>query len=192
VRRYFFLILPWLLIMSASIVAKAAEFATQPSGRNIYRDQGLVMSVTPRTPDQLLAFYLARGFPDDAVHHIAQRCFLTIGIRNDRNDVVWLELDNWRFFSALSGEYIRLKRIDWHAEWDRIKLDPAKRATFGWTQLPESRDLRPGEPVGGNVALPRPVTPFTLEARFHTGADKRGPMILVRIANLTCPVGEPS
>ena len=63
----------------------------------------------------------------------------------------------------------------------------ANRATFGWTQLPEVRDLRPSEPVGGNVALLPPPGRFRLEARFATGVHKQGKEIVVILDDLSCP-----
>ena len=181
----------WLLL-SAIDVNAATDIAIAPNVRREVRDQGLVASLTPRTPDQLYAFYLARGFPEDALQHITSRCFLTIGIHNERSDVVWLELDNWRFVDRHGRELARIKRAEWNARWDRIQLMPAQRAAFNWTQLPERRDLQPAEPVGGNVSLVPPGSTFTLEAKFLTGADKRGPVVRLRIENLTCPGSDPA
>ena len=173
--------------------AKATDDITAPpDARREIRDQGLVVSLSPRTPDQLYAFYSARGFPETALQHITRRCFLTIGIRNERSDVVWLELDNWRFIDRHGRELARIKRTEWNARWDRIQLMPAQRAAFNWTQLPERRDLQPAEPVGGNVSLPPPASTFTLDAKFLTGADKHGPVVRLRIENLMCPGSDPT
>lgn len=168
----------------------ADDITTAPDGRHEYRGQGLVMSVTARLPEQQFAFYSARGFPEDAVRRITQRCFLTVGIRNERSDIVWLELDEWRFLNGDGREHKRLKRDEWNALWKRINLAPAHRATFGWTQLPERRDLHPGESAGGNVTLAPPPSPFILEARFRTGDDGTGPVLRVRFENLICPRGD--
>ncbi|MBI5612451.1 MAG: hypothetical protein HY942_05230 [Gammaproteobacteria bacterium] len=179
----------WLLLGAAG--GHAADDITEaPDGRREYRGQGLVMSVTARTLGQQFAFYSARGFPEDAVRRITQRCFLTIGIRNERNDIVWLELDGWRFIDDQDREHKRIRRDEWNALWKRIALPPAYRATFGWTQLPERRDLHPGESAGGNVTLAPPPVPFTLAARFRTGDDGSGPVLQVRFDNLVCPKGE--
>jgi hypothetical protein len=179
----------WLLLAAAG--AHAADDITEsPDGRREYHSHGLVMSVTARHPDQQFAFYSARGFPEEAVRQITQRCFLTIGIRNERSDIVWLELDEWRFADSQGREYPRVRRATWNALWDRMKLKPAYRATFGWTQLPERRDLHAGESAGGNVTLASPPSSFTLEARFRTGDDGLGPLLRVRFDNLICPRGD--
>ncbi|OGI42259.1 MAG: hypothetical protein A2150_06475 [Candidatus Muproteobacteria bacterium RBG_16_64_11] len=181
-------LMTWLAL--AATGAEAADDITAPDGRREYRGQGLVMSVTARTPAQQFAFYSARGFPEDAVRRIAQRCFLTVGIRNGRSDIVWLELDEWRFIDDQNREHKSTRRDEWNALWRRINLPPAYRATFGWTQLPERRDLHPGESAGGNVTLAPPPAVFALEARFRTGGDGHGSLLQVRFDNLSCPRGD--
>jgi hypothetical protein len=178
----------WLLLSAVGADA-ADDIATAPGGRREIREQGLVVSLSPRTPDQMYAFYFARGFPEDALQEIARHCFLTIGLRNERNDIVWLELDRWRFIDDRGREHARHARKHWNTLWERLKLASAKRATFGWTQLPEQRDLHPGEPVGGNISLNPPGSLFTIEARLATGADKRGPELRLRFDNVSCPRG---
>lgn len=176
----------WLLL-SVLDAGAIDDITVAPGERREVREHGLTVSLTPRTPDQLYAFYLARGFPEDSLREITRRCFLTIGLRNERNDIVWLEPGQWQFIDSHGRKHTRIARNQWNALWDRLGLAPAQRATFGWTQLPERRDLHPGEPVGGNISLNPPDSPFTLEARFATGADKRGPELRLRFEKLSCP-----
>lgn len=152
-----------------------------------HRAEGLSLSLTVRAPDQLLAFYSARGFPAPALDHITRACFVTVSVRNERDSVVWLELAHWRFYDARGRELRRIARPDWNTLWEKIRLPAANRSTFGWTLLPETRDLQPREPVGGNVTLAAPAAPFTLEARFYTDRDKRGQLLTVRVPGLSCP-----
>lgn len=148
--------------------------------------EGLVIRAQPRTPEQIAAFYAARGFPQAAIDVLTKTCFITVTLVNERQDVVWLELDNFRFLDAQGQAIPRIERKQWHARWEAIGMPAAKRATFGWTQLPESRDLQPGEPVGGNVTIERPRGRFTLEARFRlgNGADRA---LRARVPDLVCP-----
>ena len=61
----------WLLLTSG---AEAADDITAPPvARREIRDQGLIVSLSPRTPDQLYAFYSARGFPVGALREITRR-----------------------------------------------------------------------------------------------------------------------
>lgn len=133
---------------------------------------GAEFSIAVRPVEGTMAFYAARGFPRDMVRAIAGTCFVGVGIRNEREDVLWLELEHWRFSDAAGREVKRITRPEWDARWEGLGAPLAARATFDWTQLPESRDLQPGEPVGGNVALETPGGEFALTALFRTGTGE--------------------
>jgi hypothetical protein len=148
---------------------------------------GLNFSVSVRTPEQLAAFYSARGFAPETVALISRACFLTVGLTNTRQEVVWLVPARWRFETMDGHPVRRIARADWEAAFAAAGVPLAHRATFGWTQLPESRDLHPGEPVGGNVTVEPPAKPLRLIAVFPTGEDGEGPPIELRVENLSCP-----
>ena len=150
-------------------------------------DHDIVLRASPRTPEQIAAFYEARGFPRAAIETLTQTCFVTVSFHNRGGDVVWLELSRWRFVDEHGREVKRRDRAYWNALWGKLGVPKANRATFGWTQLPEVRDLQPSEPVGGNVTLPPPSGRFRLEARFATGARKQGKDIMVTLDDLSCP-----
>jgi hypothetical protein len=157
------------------------------SGRHRGDAAGLRYHLSVRTPEQIAAFYEGRGFSHPMIEALSQVCFVTVGLRNDRRDIVWLALDKWRFITADGSRVPRFDRNEWNARWEKLAVPLANRATFGWTQLPEVRDLNPAEPVGGNVTLVPPVGEFRLEARFQTGADKKGKELVIRVSGLTCP-----
>lgn len=172
------------LFVALCISALWTQAATaQPA----YIGQGIEMRAEPRAPDQISAFYEARGFPRAAVEALSAACFITVGIQNRREDIVWLEPARWQYFDAGGQAIERLPRAYWETRFEKLGVSPASRATFGWTQLPEVRDLRPAEPVGGNITLVPVRGTFTLVARFATGSDRRGPEIVVRFDKLTCP-----
>lgn len=148
--------------------------------------EGLSFSVEARTADQLTAFYTARGLPADAVAEITRHCFLTVGIRNTRTDTVWLIPARWRFVDANGRSLKRVTRAQWQQTWQRLKVPAAAQTTFGWTQLPERRDLQPDEPVGGNIALAMSQTAFTLIAELPLGAADAKRALHVRVPNLRC------
>ena len=152
----------------------------------ITRD-GLDFYLSARTPEQTNAFYSARGLPLSAVQEIAKSCFLTVGLRNRRTDPLWLDLANWRFIDASGREIKRISLPAWTARWQAMQIPLAAQATFGWTQLPETRDMQPDEDVGGNVPLVPPPGKFTLIARFATGVAGRGKPIEISVPGLTCP-----
>jgi len=148
----------------------------------------LTIRVSPRAVPQIAAFYEARGFPEPAVKLISGHCFIGVTVKNDTDTVVWLEPGRWRAVPAEKpGTGVApLDRDYWQQQWLKIGLPPAKQATFRWTQLPESRDLRPQEPVGGNISIPATTRPFALELRFATGQDRAGPEIRRRFDGLHC------
>jgi len=139
----------------------------------------------PRTPNQMAAFYEARGFPQNMVETLKGYCFITVGIRNKSRDVIWLEQDNWRFVSA-EGEVERMHRNRWKELWTAMAVPQAAQSTFRWTLLPEELDFRPDEGEGGNVVLKRTDGPFSLMARFVIGEDKQGGAVDVRIDGVRC------
>ena len=170
-------------------IVPALSSAETPPPPSVESD-GLYMLVRLNTPDQMAAFYEARGFPRGAIEHLRRTCFVMTHIENRGKDVIWLELKNWRFLSG-RGEVRPLDRNYWNTVWDEIAMPPASRSTFGWTLLPEERDLQPDEPAGGNVILPGVDGPFTLQADFLTGKDRRAGLIRVRFENLRCAGDQP-
>jgi hypothetical protein len=173
-----------LLLAGLLWVGPVLTRAESPPTPSVESD-GLFMFVRLNTPDQMAAFYEARGFPRSAIERLRQSCFVMAHMENRSDKIIWLELKNWHFLAG-KHEIRRLDRSYWEHVWDEISLPQANRATFGWTQLPGERDLQPGEPVGGNVILPATDGPFTLQADFFTGKDRRAGMISVRFENLRC------
>jgi len=176
VKRPLAFVLSFATLMN--IPAATADTGKSPS---------IELHASARSPDQIAAFYEARGFPRNAIVALTQTCFVTVSLHNRSDDVVWLEPSRWRFLDEHGREVKRRDRAYWSALWEKLGVPMANRATFGWTQLPEVRDLRPSEPVGGNVALLPPSGRFRIEARFATGPDKQGKDISVTIDNLSCP-----
>jgi hypothetical protein len=151
----------------------------------VYEDDEVYMRLVLRTPAQLSAFYQGRQFNQAAIDTILETCFVTPIIRNKTLDVLWLELDRWEF--TVDGRPIaRLKRDYWPARWRETGLTQAHQSTFGWTLMPEVRDLRLDESVGGSVVIPRQSRPFTLRANFPTGADKQGRTRTIVFEDIAC------
>lgn len=165
--------------------------AIEPPYRGPFvENDDLLMVLVPHTPEQMTAFYEARGFPKAALEQIRKTCFVTVHIENKSQRIIWLETANWDL--AVDGE--RIQRIDkqqWTNWWNDINLADANRSTFGWTQLPAVRDLQPDEPVGGNIILDGKISQFDLRARFYTGQDKRDGMLDIQFRDINCPKEEP-
>ncbi len=175
------------IALPACLVAATAgpSGAAEVDGTLRFAHPKLEVRLAPRTPQQIAAFYIGRGFPQDMVDLVRQRCFITVIIRNKSQEVIWLELDNWRFYSD-EGEVKRLDRRHWNDRWQQMDAPMSARSTFRWTLLPEVLDFRPAEAEGGNIILPRTSREITLEAQFDVGANREGEAIRMRIDNLRC------
>ena len=170
-----------LLLLSLPVSVNAAE-----KPRLMYEDDEVYVRLVLRSREQLQAFYQGRQFPGRAIEEILATCFITPIVKNLSLDVLWLDLDDWRFAVGVKP-IARVKRDYWAARWQEIDLKQAHRSTFGWTLMPERRDLRLDESVGGSVVIPTQKQGFTVRARFKTGADGKGPMKEVVFDDVACP-----
>ena len=180
-----------LLLLAGCLATTAGHSLEKPYPGPFVENEEFLFVLMPRTPEQMAAFYEARGFPPAAIGKIKATCFVTVHIENHSQRVIWVEPHTWKF----SSKEQPLQRLDgnyWETQWDAIGLQQANRATFGWTQLPAVRDLQPDEPVGGNIVFPGTTGNFDLEAVLQTGKDRRGDPIEVRFENVACPPGKPA
>lgn len=147
---------------------------------------GLQVRVLQHTPIQMAAFYEARGFPAGAIDELDKACFITISLLNLRQDIVWLETRYWVMRDKAGKTIPLLDKIYWDERWQRNGVPAGARTAFRWTQLPASRDLRPEEPVGGNITFIPRNGPFSLAMRFSLGAGKDRGKVKIRLAGLRC------
>ena len=178
-----------LLLLACCLVATTSSALEKPYQGPFVENTDILFVLMPRTPEQMAAFYEARGFPPAAIARIRATCFVTVHIENRSRQIIWMEPDTWKFSSR--GQ--PLQRLDsdyWNTQWDAIGLPQANRSTFGWTQLPAVRDLQPEESVGGNIVFPGTSASFDLEAHLQTGQDRRGKQLNIRFENVNCTPGE--
>ena len=145
----------------------------------------LTVQLGPRTPQQIAAFYEARGFQADMIEVLRQQCYLTVFIHNKSEDILWLDLQQWEFSTA-DGPVTRLDRHHWRERWQAMDIPLAHQSTFRWTLLPERLDFLPGEREGGNIILPRLDQPMRIRARFEAGADRSGTPVQVEFDRVEC------
>lgn len=178
----------YLLIAIFALICTAyldASFAAEKKNRYKFENKLIKFGLYPRTPEQMAAFYEGRGFPKQAIDATIQHCFITVGMRNISKTKIWLDLSRWRIYSN-QGEVKRTSRTQWKQKWKQLEVPLSSQATFTWTLLPESRDLHPDEPVGGNITLQPMEIPFTVEAHFTTGEDQKGKPLMIKIENVRC------
>lgn len=150
-----------------------------------YEDDEIYMRLVIRNKEQLTGFYTGREFPKPAIDEILKTCFITPMVLNKKFDALWVEPDSWIFM--IDGKPIqRITRDYWKAVWQDTGLSLAHQSTFGWTLMPETRDLRFDEGVGGSIVIPMQKKAFTLKARFNTGLDKKGKARVITFKNVLC------
>ena len=171
-------------ILLLLLIAGNTSFAAEKY-RPKYEDADIMFRIVGRTPENISAFYQGREFKQEAIDVILNTCYVTVIIKNKTTTTLWLELDNWNF-TRNKTKIPRIKRDYWKKRWDKINLNQAHRSTFGWTLMPESRDLRAEEGVGGSIVIPIQNKPFTITANFHTRPDKSGPLKTVTIQGAKC------
>jgi len=172
------------LLISGFVAAHSVPASAAAPRQKIDNSQ-LKMSITPRSANQMAAFYEGREFPPPAIAATREACFFTVGIRNRLDDILWHDIKSWRFVT--DGKEIQpLSQADWKQTWQQRGIEQRFQSTFRWTLLPDLRDLRPGEQQGGNISLPRTDKTFSLRASFATGADKTGKKYTVQFKNLRC------
>ena len=143
------------------VAAAAATAAPQPG---IVSTEDIELQFAPRTPNQLMSFYEARGFPPAMTDILSKQCFITVRIHNKSDTTIWHDLDRWR----------------------AMDMPLASISTFRWTLLPEALDYLPEEAEGGNIILPRVDGPVSVTASFATGDDKQGKVITIEYSDLYC------
>jgi hypothetical protein len=179
------------LLFAASFdVVAAKQTIDKKTGHIKSVQQGLRIFVVPRKPGNMAAFYEGRGLPQNAIRHLKNVCFMSIGMRQQRKRIVWLEPGRWQFRDQHGKLIKRYPREHWDQLWRKLKVPDGPRVTFGWVQLPTARDLRYQEPIGGMIMLQPTTGPISLSMNFRTNADKKGPVIRVRLHGLRCLTGE--
>jgi hypothetical protein len=150
-----------------------------------YEKNNFKLRIIAQNPEQMAGFYEGRGFSKPALEEIKKACFITVLMTNNSNTMIWLDINRWRLY-ANDKPIERYKRTYWKTKFNERNIPLAHQATFGWTLLPETRDLYPNEPVGGNVTMVKTQASFTMEMRFQTGANKDGKEIVVKFDEVQC------
>jgi len=167
-----FLVLTVIAFLSAGGLAPVYAAGNKAEAVSV-SNATLSFKMIPRTPDQMAAFYEGRGFPAKVTQVFSEVCFFTVIVKNLSRDIVWLEPGNWQI-KRESGEKIkRLGQQYWRKRWQQLNLPKNNQATFRWTLLPTSRDLRPDEGVGGNLVLAATPGKIMVTPVFRLGADGR-------------------
>jgi len=165
--------------------ALAAAAGVAASGPLAISTDQIEIQFAPRTPNQLMSFYEARGFPSEMIDILSRQCFITVRIHNRSKDKIWHDLADWQF--SHNGKPLKRERRNyWLDKWQSMNMPQASISTFRWTLIPETLDYLPDEAEGGNIILPRVKGPITVKTSFATGDDKQGPVLNFEYDKLYC------
>lgn len=172
-------------LLAISLVSTALA-ADAPATRIKFENKNFRISMSSRTPQQMAAFYEARGFPKPMINEIRKQCFITTYIKNKSQYVLWTDIKSWKFYHD-GKEIIRLDRDYWKAFWQEMNAPMPSQSTFRWTLIPESLDYRPNEGEGGNIVLPRVAGPIQVKAHFVLlDGQKKGTDLDVELPPIHC------
>jgi hypothetical protein len=173
------------ILLCLSLSTAGSHAADSRTDRQGFDHPLFKLRLSPRTPQQIAGFYEGRGFPRWAIDELGNTCFITVGLHNKSDGIIWFDLGNWQFMAGGMAVQ-RQDRNYWLEFWRQKNLPVNLRTTFRWTLMPEQLDFRPHEAEGGNIILPRTDLPITINAQFRTGADKQGAIIKVQFDNVHC------
>lgn len=174
-----------ILLLSLSLCPSVRGGTQKKDGTYRFDSPELQIRLTPRTSQQMAAFYEARGFSRPMLDRIREYCFITVYVKNKSQDIIWLDLKQWQF-NHNNTPLQRIDRYRFKQFWLDMAIPLAHQSTFRWTLLPEQLDFRPNEREGGNIALSRVNGPITLQARFDTLANRAGQSINIKLDNIIC------
>jgi len=175
----------YILVYVASLLMAGSAFAQSEATSWVVENKHIKLEMIARTPEQMAAFYEARGFPKTAIQELKQLCFITTGVTNKSHEIIWMKLANWQF-TTKQGSLKRFHRNELKARLQKTDLAQQYLSTFRWTLIPETLDYRPEEREGGNIVLPATAEVFSLHAEFVMGAEKTGKHISIQLNNLRC------
>lgn len=161
-------------VLGGSPISAEPVRSDPETGAATYETQahGVGISLTQLLPDQVRAFYVARGFDLADADVFADACVYMTVLRNDTAPgELDFRLSEW---SIHHDEEVRpLPPLDdWLAQWAARGVHDSARLAFRWAQFPSEQSYAPGEWNQGMLAMGLPPgSRFDLIARW-TIADQ--------------------
>ncbi|MBI5330444.1 MAG: hypothetical protein HZB71_07515 [Betaproteobacteria bacterium] len=148
------------------------------------RTQGVAVSLTQLLPDQVLAFYLNRGFPPAAAERFAGACVFMTVLRNESAPgELTFRLADWGVRHA-GGVHPPPDVAVWMGQWTALGVSEPARIAFRWAQFPPEQEYAVGEWNQGMLATGlTPGAGFDLVVRWNVaGKTVEGKLDEVRCA----------
>ena len=156
------------------------------SGAPVWKWQGdgVAVRALGRPPDQTRAFFIARGFPDDAARRFSRSCVFGMTLRNRAaGGPIRFDVADWRVRTG-GGEHPPVPTARWQRRWRSMGVPERARTAFAWATFPRSEQLGEGGYLMGMVAMGLdPGQRFDLVLRWRQGGTERG----VTLEGLRCP-----
>ncbi len=140
------------------------------------QDKGVILRLAQILPDQVRAFYLARGFSVPATEALARSCVFQTVLRNESAPTtISFNLAQWRVLTETGEHTLKLQR-DWEKEWEQHGVSDSARLAFAWALFPTEHAYEVGDWNMGmtTYALP-PAARFdlrfvyTIQGRLQAG-----------------------
>lgn len=143
--------IPALLIAALSVMASGQSFADetvietsqdQVTGLKnwLWDNDGFLLRLTQRLPDQTRAYFEARGFDKASAETAATSCIFQTMIKNtgtDPSQKITADISDWR---VIRGDVAKplLHREYWRNYWIEHNQTESARVAFEWSLLPDS------------------------------------------------------
>jgi len=179
--------------LALTVCLPTGTFASDPSMEiisakgNRYEHKLFRLRIITRSPNQIAAFYEARGFPEAAINEVRKVCFITIGLGNNSSQKLYHDLSQWQF-SDKDGLVKRILRPKWKKRWSELDLEKRFQSTFRWTLMPEKLDFYPQEGEGGNLIFPRTGKPLTITTHIRIGEGDKISLHQVTFKDIQCAI----
>lgn len=180
-------------ILSAAVLTVSVLFAGpvaaqhEPTPVRIERN-GLKLELAPLAPDQVRAFFTARGFSSaDAEHIVATGCVFRSAIgsafRKHDDPEVRSALVEWRVTPAGQSARPPRMREDWETVWRQRGVGEEPATAFYWSLFPTEQTFAPTDYNWGflTFGLP-PGTRFAVELRWSSA----GKIYSAQVEGLEC------
>ncbi|MEJ1297885.1 MAG: hypothetical protein RPU64_14540 [Candidatus Sedimenticola sp. (ex Thyasira tokunagai)] len=146
--------------------------------------QGVKIRLIQRSPDQTRAFFIGRGFSNEAADAIGTGCVFQTIFRNDGEHAIDYDLSEW-WIQHKGKSLVIPSKEQWDKKWQTLNLSNSSRIAFKWALLPNKQHFEPADYNWG-------MTSFGLAPGNHfdlnlvTQID--GKKINGHIPNIECPV----
>ncbi len=158
-----------LLLCTALVRADVSVQTGKNTGLRTWKwtHNGISLTLVQRLPDQTRAYAQSRGFSADQSSQLATACFFGSMFRNDGDQPMDFDLDQWRIVYDGKASHMATREY-WAARFSEQVISTAARVGLKWSLMPTRQHFEAGDYNWGMTAygLP-PGSVFDLYLRLH-------------------------